>query len=111
MGEVSIIGFDIAKNGFQAHGADASGAVVFRKKLGRGRLLAFFATQPPMPGGDGSLRRSALLGARARQARAHGAADPAGLRQAVREAAEERHGRRRGDLRGGAAADACASCR
>ena len=45
MGDVSIIGLDIAKNSFQAHGADASGAVVFRKKLGRG-VLSFFAGQP-----------------------------------------------------------------
>ncbi len=47
MGDVSTIGLDIAKTSFQAHGADASGAVVFRKKLSRGRLLAFFAAQPP----------------------------------------------------------------
>jgi transposase len=40
MGEVTIIGLDIAKSVFQAHGADAVGAVLFRKKLGRGRLLA-----------------------------------------------------------------------
>ena len=47
MGEVTTIGLDIAKTVFQAHGADASGAVVFRKKLSRSRLLAFFASQPP----------------------------------------------------------------
>ena len=46
MGEVTTIGLDIAKSVFQAHGADASGAVVFRKKLGRSRLLTFFASQP-----------------------------------------------------------------
>ena len=46
MGEITIIGLDIAKSVFQAHGADAAGSVVFRKKLGRGRLLAFFAGQP-----------------------------------------------------------------
>ena len=46
MGDVSTIGLDIAKSVFQAHGADASGAVLFRKKLGRARLLAFFAAQP-----------------------------------------------------------------
>jgi len=46
VGDVSTIGLDIAKSVFQAHGADASGAVVFRKKLGRARLLAFFAAQP-----------------------------------------------------------------
>jgi transposase len=47
VGDVSTIGLDIAKSVFQAHGADASGAVVFRKKLGRARLLAFFAAQAP----------------------------------------------------------------
>ena len=46
MGDVTIIGLDIAKSVFQAHGADESGSVVFRKKLSRARLLAFFAAQP-----------------------------------------------------------------
>jgi len=45
--KVSIIGLDIAKSVFQAHGADASGGVVFRKKINRARLLEFFASQPP----------------------------------------------------------------
>jgi hypothetical protein len=45
--QVSIIGLDIAKSVFQAHGADASGGVVFRKKINRARLLEFFASQPP----------------------------------------------------------------
>jgi transposase len=47
MGEVSTIGVDLAKNVFQVHGADASGAVLFRKKLRRHQVLAFFAAQPP----------------------------------------------------------------
>ena len=46
MAEVSTIGLDIAKHVFQAHGADASGRVVFRKKLARGKLVEFFASQP-----------------------------------------------------------------
>jgi transposase len=46
MGQVSIIGLDLAKSVFQAHGADASGAVVYRKKLRREQVLAFFASQP-----------------------------------------------------------------
>jgi len=45
--KVSIIGLDIAKSVFQAHGAEASGAVVFRKKINRAKLLEFFASQPP----------------------------------------------------------------
>ena len=46
MGEVSTIGLDLAKTVFQEHGADASGGVVFRMKLRRGKLLEFFASQP-----------------------------------------------------------------
>lgn len=45
MGEVSTIGLDLAKTVFQAHGADASGTVVFRKKR-RDQLLGFFSSQP-----------------------------------------------------------------
>jgi transposase len=45
--QASTIGLDIAKHIFQAHGADASGRVVFRKRLTRTKLLAFFAAQPP----------------------------------------------------------------
>jgi transposase len=44
--EVSTIGLDLAKNVFQAHGSDTSGAVVFRKKLRRDRILRFLADQP-----------------------------------------------------------------
>jgi transposase len=44
--EVSTIGLDLAKHVFQAHGASASGAILFRKKLRREQVLAFFAGQP-----------------------------------------------------------------
>lgn len=47
MMEVGTIGLDLAKNVFQAHGASATGMVVFRKKLRRAQVLAFFAAQPP----------------------------------------------------------------
>ena len=46
MGEIITIGLDLAKTVFQAHGADGSGGVVFRKKLRRDKLLAFFAGRP-----------------------------------------------------------------
>ncbi len=46
MTEVTTIGLDLAKNVFQAHGASVSGAVVFRKKLRRDRMLSFFGAQP-----------------------------------------------------------------
>jgi transposase len=44
--EVSTIGLDLAKHVFQAHGASASGAVMFRKKLRREQVLTFLAGQP-----------------------------------------------------------------
>jgi transposase len=47
MEEVSIIGLDLAKNVFQAHGAGADGSVVFRRKLSRAQLLKFMAARPP----------------------------------------------------------------
>src|SRR4051795_1304303 len=46
MGQASTIGLDIAKRVFQAHGADATGRVVFRKRLVRAKVLEFFASQP-----------------------------------------------------------------
>ena len=46
MKEVSIIGLDLAKHVFQAHGASSSGEVLFRKKLRREQILSFFASQP-----------------------------------------------------------------
>ena len=46
MGEVSIIGLDLAKNVFQAHGAGVDGSVVFRRKLSRAQLLEFLGRQP-----------------------------------------------------------------
>jgi len=41
------VGLDIAKNVFQAHGVDVDGAVVFRKRLTRLKLIEFFAGLPP----------------------------------------------------------------
>ena len=57
MGEVSIIGLDLAKNVFQAHGAGADGSVVFRRKLSRAQLLKFIAAHgsslpPTVSGGS-----------------------------------------------------------
>lgn len=46
MEQVSIIGLDLAKTSFQAHGAGANGSVVFRKKLSRGKVLSFLKSQP-----------------------------------------------------------------
>ena len=46
MWEITTVGLDLAKNVFQAHGADASGQAVLRKKLRRDQVLAFFAQLP-----------------------------------------------------------------
>ncbi|WP_417725204.1 hypothetical protein [Salipiger sp.] len=47
MGEIGIIGKDLAKSVFRAQGRAADGSVVFRGKLSPGRLLTFLAGQPP----------------------------------------------------------------
>ena len=70
MGEVSTIGLDIARNVFQAHGVDASGRVVFRKKIARRKLVEFFATQPFCMVGFGSMWRRSPLGTRDQEIRA-----------------------------------------
>src|ERR1700704_5392146 len=44
--KVSIIGLDIAKHVFHAHGADERGRAIFSKRISRGKLLDFFAAQP-----------------------------------------------------------------
>ena len=47
MDKISMIGLDLAKNVFQIHGVDASGAVVLRRQLRRGAVEQFFARLPP----------------------------------------------------------------
>ena len=47
MNEVSTIGLDIAKNVFQVHGVDRTGAVAIRRALRRSQMLAWFAKLPP----------------------------------------------------------------
>lgn len=45
MTEVTTIGLDIAKHVFHAHGVDASGRAIFSRRITRGKLLEFFASQ------------------------------------------------------------------
>jgi transposase len=45
MEKANIIGLDLAKRSFQAHGARADGGVAFGKKLSREKVLAFLAEQ------------------------------------------------------------------
>lgn len=46
MSEVTTIGLDLAKAVFPAHGADATGSVIFRKRLRRNQVLSFFSALP-----------------------------------------------------------------
>ena len=68
MAEITTIGLDLAKNWFQVHGADAHGRAVLRKKLARGKVLAFFANLPPclvgppVPLGAGCVADGAAVG-------------------------------------------------
>ena len=45
--KITTIGFDIAKNTFQVHGADERGETVLRKRLRRKDVGTFFATLSP----------------------------------------------------------------
>ncbi len=47
MTAIMPVGLDVAKSWFQVHGGDAQGRPVLRKKLARGKVLAFFAGLPP----------------------------------------------------------------
>ena len=44
--DITTIGFDLAKTVFQVHGADGEGRAVLRRKLRRGKVLAFLAGLP-----------------------------------------------------------------
>jgi transposase len=43
----TVVGLDLAKNVFQAHGTDANGKTTICRKLRRSEVLAFFANLPP----------------------------------------------------------------
>lgn len=49
MDKPAIIGLDLAKTVFQVHGVSEDGAVVLRRQLRRGQVLAFFARLEPCP--------------------------------------------------------------
>src|ERR1700692_4308356 len=44
---VTRVGLDLAKNAFQVHAVNATGAIVVARKLTRGRLVPFFAELAP----------------------------------------------------------------
>jgi transposase len=47
MMKVHVIGLDLAKNVFQAHGVDASGEVLLKRRLRRDEVVDFSATLEP----------------------------------------------------------------
>ena len=47
MGQIVVVGLDIAKSVFQVHSVDRDGEVVVRRRLRRSRVLPFFATVEP----------------------------------------------------------------
>ena len=68
MTEIATVGLDLAKSWFQVHGTEAQGRPVLRKKLARGKVLAFFANLPPclvgppVPLGTGCVADGAAVG-------------------------------------------------
>lgn len=47
MGQITLIGLDLAKSVFQLHGVDAAGAAVLRRRIGRAQMLKTFAGLEP----------------------------------------------------------------
>ena len=70
MTEVTTIGLDLAKNVFQAHGADAAGAVMFREEAAARSGASVSCGAAGLHGCHGGLRRQPLLGTGDREARA-----------------------------------------
>ena len=89
MQTVTTIGLDIAKSVFQVHGVDATGQVVIRRQLKRRYVLAFFQKLTPCLVGIEACASSHHW-SRELQALGHRAADAAGLRETLRQTAEER---------------------
>ena len=87
MHTVTTIGLDIAKSVFQVRGIDEEGGVVVRQQLKRSRVLAFFKKLAPCKVG---IEACASSHARTHSARPRSQAHAAGLREALRQAAEER---------------------
>ena len=92
MQTITTIGLDVAKSVFQVHGIDAGGQVVIRRQLKRRHVLTFFEKLPPCLVGIESLRLVSPLVERTAGTWPYRAVDAAGLREALRQATEERHG-------------------
>src|SRR5262249_31377425 len=109
--QITTIGIDLAKAVFQLHAIDANGATVIRKRLRRAELLSFFAGLEPCLIGMEACATSHYW---ARELAKFGHTVklmPAGLREALCQAWQERRHGCGGDLRGGEPAEhaVCAS--
>ena len=75
MSEVTTIGLDLAKSGFQVHGVDQAGEVVVSKQLRRRQMIPFFEKLPTrligMEACATSHHWARELGALAREVRHH----------------------------------------
>ena len=90
MQAVTTIGLDIAKSVFQVHGVDAGGQVVIRRQLKRRYVLAFFQKLAPCLVGIEACASSHHWSRELKATRPYGAFDATGLREALRQTAEER---------------------
>jgi transposase len=43
---ISVLGIDLAKNSYQAHGVDSTGRAIFKKRMSRNELAAYIAGLP-----------------------------------------------------------------
>jgi transposase len=90
MQAITTIGLDIAKSVFQVHGIDADGKVIIRRQLKRRYVLAFFQRLPPCLVGIEACATSHHWSRELKALGAYRAPDAAGLREALRQATEER---------------------
>jgi len=87
MQTITTIGLDIAKSVFQVHGVDAAGEVVIRRQLKRRSVLAFFQKLRCV---WSEACASSHHWSRTAGTWPYRATDAAGLREALRQASEER---------------------
>src|SRR5205085_12480587 len=102
--QVTTVGLDLAKRIFQAHGVDAAGKVVIRRRLQRSEIAAFFADLPGCLVGIEACA-TAHHWAGYRSIWPSGAADPPSYVKPLCSSQQDRCCRCRGDLRGGRATE------
>jgi hypothetical protein len=91
--QVTTVGLDLV----QVHGIDETGAEVLRKRLRRSQVLTFFARLPRCLIGMEACA-TAHTGRASCGHRAIKSSHAAAVREALREAQQDRRGRRRSDL-------------